>query len=158
MGYAQNLFLPETVPVFTNLKRIGELFSTRHYSGELFWKTYTHLGQTFKLRKDPYCYCDWQTRTRIVDAEHQQEEKRLHKFLLGLDNSFRIIISQVLNMNPLPSVDNAYSMVIWEERQYVIVRDQDSQVEVVAFVARTTKKSIILCTICNWCLKSDYSK
>lgn len=50
-------------------------------------------------------------------------------------------------MNPLPYVDNAYSMVIQEERHCVFTRDQDVQAEAIAFVARTTNKSSIVCTI-----------
>lgn len=73
----------------------------------------------------------------------------LDKFLLDLDNSFRSIISQILTMNSLPSVDNAYFMVIREERHCIISRDQDSRAEAIAFVARTMEKSYILCSICD---------
>lgn len=78
----------------------------------------------------------------------KKKKKGLHKFLLGLDNSVRAIISQILNMNPLLSVDNAYFMVIREERHCVITRDQDTRVQTVAFITTTTEKSSLLYTIC----------
>lgn len=47
----------------------------------------------------------------------------LHKLLLGLDHFFRTIISQILNMNLLPSIDNVYNMVIREERHCAIAQN-----------------------------------
>lgn len=52
-------------------------------------------------------------------------------------------------MNTLSSVDNAYSIVIQEESHCVIAREQGSRVEVVVFVARTTKKIIYFMHCCN---------
>lgn len=51
--------------------------------------------------KVPNCCCGSPTCKRIADAERQYKGKMLHKFLIGLDYSFRTIISQILNMNPL---------------------------------------------------------
>lgn len=62
--------------------------------------------------------CKW-----IAEGEQQCKEKMLHKLLLGSYHSFCTIISQILIMNLLPSIDNVYNMVIREERHCVIAFD-----------------------------------
>lgn len=53
------------------------------------------------------------------------DRKRKRKFLFELDPSFRNVISQIINMKPLPSVDNAYSMITREELDCNITRNQE---------------------------------
>lgn len=81
------------------------------------------------------CYGDL-TRKRITDGKRQRKEKRLHKFLLCLIFLIHAINSQILNMNPIPSIDTGYCMIIREKRHVVIAQNQDAWSEVVAFVAR----------------------
>lgn len=54
-------------------------------------------------------------------------------------------------MNPLPSVDNLYPMIIREERDCFIVRDKDERLEAVAFTARAVEKNS---SFCSYCAKS----
>lgn len=68
---------------------------------------------------------------------------------MGLHNSiFHTIISQIINMQPLPSVESAYSMVVREERLCLVTRGKNEQVDIVAFVARSNEKSSMFCSIC----------
>lgn len=71
--------------------------------------------------------------------------KRLHKFSLGLNPSIRAVISQILNMNTLLSVDTMYNMIIHKERHVVIAWNQDA----VAFAARVLDKSGLVCNVCH---------
>lgn len=57
-------------------------------------------------------------------------------------------------MNPLPSVNTAYQMIIRQERHVLIAQGKDSQAKVVAFAAHTTYKSSVVCTVCT---KTCYS-
>lgn len=67
----------------------------------------------------------------------KHEEERLHQLLLGLDNSiFHTVTSQILNMDPLPTMNTAYQMIIRQERHGLIVRGKDERTEVVAYAAR----------------------
>lgn len=91
---------------------------------DYFEKHTTIWDELANNKKDPNYYCSGHTCARIADAERQQEEKRLYKFLIGLDNSFHTITSQILNANYLPSIDHVYSVVIQEENHYVIARKQ----------------------------------
>lgn len=134
MGYAQ-----ETVFLARNGPRMYELEGTIEnckqegavvdYFGKLtkMWDELAHYEKVLE------CCCGNLTCTRIIDSERQREKKRLHNFLLSLNPSFRAIISQILNMNPLLSFDTAYNMIICEERHVVIVRNQDARSKAVVF-------------------------
>lgn len=62
------------------------------------------------------CRCNGQCDTHKLQEEREQR-KRLLQFLMGLNESFSAARDQILMMNPLPSVPQAYSMVKQEERQ-----------------------------------------
>ncbi|KAL6323616.1 hypothetical protein AAG906_039210 [Vitis piasezkii] len=50
----------------------------------------------------------------------QQDQQRLMQFLMGLNESYSAIRGQILLMNPLPSVRQAYSSVCQEEKQRLL--------------------------------------
>jgi hypothetical protein len=52
-----------------------------------------------------------------------QNSEQLIQFLLGLHDSFNAIRGQVLLMDPLPSINRAYSLILQEERQRAIAAD-----------------------------------
>ncbi|WJZ85554.1 hypothetical protein VitviT2T_005081 [Vitis vinifera] len=47
----------------------------------------------------------------------QREEDRLMQFLMGLNESYKAVRSNILMMSPLPNVRQAYSLIIQEEMQ-----------------------------------------
>lgn len=48
---------------------------------------------------------------RMEGTKYRQQEEKLHQFLLGLDDSaYSMIISLIITIDPLPSVNNAYSI------------------------------------------------
>ncbi|KAK8287231.1 hypothetical protein V6Z12_D07G045300 [Gossypium hirsutum] len=57
------------------------------------------------------CDCDLAKKT----AQHSQQH--LFQFLMGLNETYANVRSQILLIQPLPSVNNAYSMVIRDEDQ-----------------------------------------
>lgn len=56
--------------------------------------------------------CDCHTRKKILKREEQQ---RLMKFLHGLNSVYEQSRSQILLLEPLPSIDRAYAMIIQVE-------------------------------------------
>ena len=50
----------------------------------------------------------------------QQDQQRLMQFLMGLNESYSAIRGQILLMNPLPSVRQAYSSMCKEEKQRLL--------------------------------------
>lgn len=54
------------------------------------------------------------------DVETSRDEEKLHQFLLGLDASiYTNVKDEILDTDPLPSLEQAYSMVSQEEKNRV---------------------------------------
>lgn len=52
----------------------------------------------------------------MSEIQKEQEEEKLHQFILGLDDSISSMVTfQILIMDPSPSVNQAYSTIILEE-------------------------------------------
>ncbi|KAL5787410.1 hypothetical protein ACOSP7_004359 [Xanthoceras sorbifolium] len=64
----------------------------------------------------------WDELASYNDATHgaQQDQQKLMQFLMGLNDSSSAIHGQILLMNPLPSVRQAYSSVSQEEKQRLL--------------------------------------
>lgn len=74
------------------------------------------------------CKCD--VGKKMVEL---REKERLYEFLMGLDNKFSVIRTQILSMSPIPSLGNAYHLVAEDERQRAIASDRKSTTESAAF-------------------------
>ncbi|XP_071695232.1 uncharacterized protein [Rutidosis leptorrhynchoides] len=77
-------------------------------------------------------------------VNRQKEEQHLFQFLNGLDEHFSSLRSQLLMMNPLPSVEIACSMIQQEESQ----REMFSSVDSTALYSRTSTKD--KCEFCGF--------
>lgn len=60
---------------------------------DYFGKLTKMWNELANYEKAPNYCCNGLNCKRIADRERQREEKRLHKFLVGLSPSFRAIIS-----------------------------------------------------------------
>ncbi|XP_076943116.1 uncharacterized protein LOC143613238 [Bidens hawaiensis] len=49
-----------------------------------------------------------------------KDKERLYEFLLGLDNEFGTIRTQILAMQPIPSLNTAFNFVVDDEQQRII--------------------------------------
>ena len=58
------------------------------------------------------------------------EEDKVHQFLMGLDDEpYSVMRSQILAMDPLPSLDKIYNMVQQEEHHKSVMADRDFKTE-----------------------------
>ncbi|RVX07423.1 hypothetical protein CK203_022506 [Vitis vinifera] len=66
--------------------------------------------------------CLWDELASYNAAAHgaQQDQQKLMQFLMGLNESYSAIRGQILLMNPLPSVRQAYFSVSQEEKQRLL--------------------------------------
>ncbi|KAD3336234.1 hypothetical protein E3N88_31753 [Mikania micrantha] len=64
-----------------------------------------------------------------------REKEQLYEFLMGLDNDFSIIRTQILAMKPIPSLGNAYHLVAEDEQQRSITGGKRTANETIAFQA-----------------------
>ncbi|CAJ2647445.1 unnamed protein product [Trifolium pratense] len=69
----------------------------------------------------PVCNCPRKCvcATGIINARSQHDLLRKIRFLTGLNDSFDMVRSQILLMDPLPPMNKVFSMVIQHERQFV---------------------------------------
>lgn len=88
----------------------------------------------------PSCSCDLAKRY----IEHDQQRKLL-QFLMGLNESYMHIMSQILMMQPLPSVGQAFALVVQEESHRILSSGGSPAVEApnaVFYSSQGPKKSM----------------
>ncbi|XP_073047644.1 uncharacterized protein [Primulina eburnea] len=92
--------------------------------------------------------CDCPNSRAYVEHEQQQ---RLIQFLMGLDDSYGSVRSQILLMHPLPSVSHAYSLVCQEEaHRNVLVFQPIAEAPTNVFYSSSSKYSdTIKCDHCS---------
>ncbi|KAL6572979.1 hypothetical protein OROHE_002455 [Orobanche hederae] len=83
----------------------------------------------------PRCSCNKCTCDVGKQIRELKEKERLYEFLMGLDNHFTVIRTQILAMNPIPSLGNAYHLVAEDERQRAISAEKKPSSEAAAFKA-----------------------
>ncbi|XP_071690278.1 uncharacterized protein [Rutidosis leptorrhynchoides] len=120
-------FGKESAPRAYELK---QKLSLTHQDGSTVSVYYTKLRALWdeidSMLSVPKCTCGLCT---IKDKE------RLYEFFMGLDSQFSVIITQILAMNPVLNLRNAYHLVAEDERQRAISTDKRSGDEVAAFKA-----------------------
>ncbi|CAN7026655.1 unnamed protein product, partial [Brassica oleracea var. botrytis] len=95
------------------------------------------------------CTCDFVRQLKIA-----REREKLHQLCIGLDASlYGNIRTAIVNTEPLPSVDHAYSMVAREEQMRFSDRDRvkEERGEAMAFAVNTPRNNNRggYCTHCN---------
>jgi hypothetical protein len=67
-------------------------------------------------RPMPHCTCPNPCRCAAMrEASYFRLEDQVIQFLTGLNDQFAVVRTQVLMMDPLPSINKVYSLVIQEE-------------------------------------------
>ncbi|XP_070010327.1 uncharacterized protein [Nicotiana sylvestris] len=101
--------------VAKNLRK-GIVFSSNAQKGvssvSVYFSNLNDLWDEFEsLIPEP---CDCERLGPFVNFLHQH---KLMKYLMGLNDTYALQRSQILMMHPIPSLDQAYSMIIQEEIQ-----------------------------------------
>ncbi|CAA0836121.1 Unknown protein, partial [Striga hermonthica] len=81
----------------------------------------------------PRCSCGKCTCGMPKLFAEKVERERVYEFLMGLDDTFNTIRSQVLSTTPLPSLGVAYHLVAEDERQRLIVNSRNPTIDGAAF-------------------------
>ncbi|KAL9996373.1 putative retrotransposon Copia-like protein [Helianthus debilis subsp. tardiflorus] len=83
----------------------------------------------------PRCNCDGCTCGIGKKLTELKEKERLYEFLLGLDSDFGTIRTQILAMQPLPSLGTAYHLVADDEQQRAVSGVKRPTTDATAFQA-----------------------
>ncbi|TYG79844.1 hypothetical protein ES288_D02G169700v1 [Gossypium darwinii] len=97
----------------------------------------------------------------------EKEKEKVHQFLMGLNEKYKTVHSQILNMDPLPSLSRVYAYVAQEEPQQLVVDSKLPSIEATTFFnsnskANTNRKSTssqdLSKLFCEHCKKSRHTK
>ncbi|GLT39324.1 hypothetical protein SLA2020_135220 [Shorea laevis] len=84
----------------------------------------------------PTCSCGC-TCGAAKDFTKSKEVEKVHQFLMGLNDNFSTMRSQILNMEPLPSLNKVYAMATKEERQQAVASARSPVIEATALAAKS---------------------
>lgn len=127
-------FGKESAPRAYELK---QTLNTTRQDGASVSAYYTKLKRIWDeiniVLQTPRCSCDGckcEVGKRLVELK---EKEHLYEFLLGLDNEFAVIRTQILAMKPTPTLSNAYHMVAEDEQQRSVTMGRKTTTEAAAF-------------------------
>ncbi|XP_035551080.1 uncharacterized protein LOC118349669 [Juglans regia] len=91
-----------------------------------------------------------QTATDLKDMQRQADDERVFQFLLGLNDFFAPLRTQILAMDPLPSISKVFSILFQEEQQRLL-NMQTPASKTMAMAIRTTARPRppLKCTACG---------
>ncbi|PKI76200.1 hypothetical protein CRG98_003427 [Punica granatum] len=100
------------------LYRQGGKTIQKYYSGiKTLW------DELENYLEQPGCSCEAAARYAA-----QREKEKAYQFLMGLDDQFRNVRSDILRTMPLPTLSRIYQMVSEEENQFVVARSRETAV------------------------------
>jgi len=63
-------------------------------------------------------------------------EEKVFDFLMGLDDTYSTVRSQILSVDSLPNLGRAYALTTQEEKQRFVVANRISTIEAIALLTR----------------------
>ncbi|GJV39032.1 hypothetical protein Tco_1417472 [Tanacetum coccineum] len=131
MTQHNTFYVEEASALWKDIKERQEGLSIVSYYGKLkvIWDELINYEQ-FPLCKCGKCVCDIAGK-----LEKKREEERVHQFLMGLkDKTYGQTRSNLLAMDPLPTLNKVYSTVIQEES----LRDTEGSAKIIPVVCQKT--------------------
>ena len=90
----------------------GDLDIAGHFNkAKKAWNEFAVVGATPRCTR---CKCECDVNSRV--QSHDQEQ-RLIRFLMGLNESYTPVRANILIMKPLPTLSQLYSLLVQEENQ-----------------------------------------
>ncbi|XP_035546246.1 uncharacterized protein LOC118348506 [Juglans regia] len=86
----------------------------------------------------------------LKDMQNQADDERVFQFLLGLNDSFAQLRTQILAMDPLPPITKVFSILFHEEQQRLLqLHPLPSDSMVFAAATSSNPRSHLRCTECG---------
>ncbi|CAN1221118.1 hypothetical protein LINGRAPRIM_LOCUS169 [Linum grandiflorum] len=89
----------------------------------------------------PTCKCSGCTCDLEKLVRESKENERVFDFLMGLDDVFSTVKSQILAMRPTPSLTEAYQLVANDEKQRSLATARRPNIDVAAFQAQSKQNN-----------------
>ncbi|XP_050258856.1 uncharacterized protein LOC126703827 [Quercus robur] len=138
--------------VFNIQKQIAEIHQGEQSLTDYFTQLKVLWDQLQNLSPFPQCTCGkcvCNVNQRLKDL---QTKEAIMKFLMGVNDVFSQVRTQILLMDPLPSINKAHSLFIQEEMQRSVTNFVRVESTVLATKSSTTNpkgKERLLCTHCG---------
>lgn len=107
---------------------------------DILHKTSCFVGWNTFSFPHPRCSCDGCSCEIVKKLVDLKGKEKLYDFLLGLDSEFSTIRTQILAMNPIPTLGVAYHLVSEDEHQRNVTTGKRSTVNAIAFQAFVPSK------------------
>lgn len=116
----------------------------------------TYFGKLTKLWTS---LADYQQAKTMEENAREREEEKLHQFLMGIDESlYGAVKSSLLSRTPLPSLDEAYNVLVHDEESKSLAHLHEDRASGVSFAIQTpnrsrsehdTRSGPLKCTLCG---------
>lgn len=114
----KNFFSKGNGPRVLELRRMVSTLSQDNLSMSSYYTKFKIIwDELVDYKTIPSCSCGVCTCGSMASQAEYQEEECTMNFLMGLSDSFSSIRGHILLMQPLPSLNNVFSLVIQEEKQ-----------------------------------------
>ncbi|KAJ1688334.1 hypothetical protein LUZ63_019724 [Rhynchospora breviuscula] len=128
----------------TRIHQLNADIAAARQQGQSVVAYYTRLKSMWdelsNYLKVPMCTCQGCTCNMAKDLLKEREDEKTHQFLMGLDDAvLKNVRSHILSMEPLPSLNKVYSLVIQEERHRSIARGNEERTDAVGFAVQVSK-------------------
>ncbi|EOY05030.1 Cysteine-rich RLK (RECEPTOR-like protein kinase) 8 [Theobroma cacao] len=131
----QERFTQRMAPRMYELRRAIALLQQEKSSiSSYYGKLKTVWGELQASNPIPVCTCGC-TCGAAKKMEDMQEQEKVFDFLMGLDDTFSTVRSQILSVDPLPSLGKTSSIAAQEEKQRQVAVNRVPTVEGAAFLA-----------------------
>ncbi|CAL1356676.1 unnamed protein product [Linum trigynum] len=115
---------------------ISMLQQEKHSVSAFYTKLRAYWEEASAISPTPVCTCGLCTCGVSRQVREQQDNSRLFDFLMGLDDAFAAVRSQVLAMRPIPSLSKVFNIALNEEQQKAITQNRRPSPEAAAFNTR----------------------
>ncbi|KAK3013392.1 hypothetical protein RJ639_009453 [Escallonia herrerae] len=88
-------------------------------------------NELHNLRPIPVCTCGAGKK-----MQEMREEEKVFDFLMGLDDTYKTVRSQILSIDPLPGLGRAYAVAAQEEKQQVVAAARVPTIEATTLLAK----------------------
>ncbi|KAK3035431.1 hypothetical protein RJ639_032856 [Escallonia herrerae] len=88
-------------------------------------------NELHNLRPIPVCTCGAGKK-----MQEMREEEKVFDFLMGLDDTYKTVRSQILSIDPLPGLGRAYAVAAQEEKQQVVAAACVPTIEATTLLAK----------------------
>ncbi|KAK2966571.1 hypothetical protein RJ640_009343 [Escallonia rubra] len=92
-------------------------------------------GELQGLNPTPICKCGC-TCGAAKKMQIMREEEKVFDFLMGLDEAYTTVRSQILSIDPLPNIGRAYAIAAQEEKQRSIAASRTPTIEAAALLTK----------------------